>query len=176
MKYPMFRKMVQWVGLLVLAHLIAWIFYGILLSNTVAQMWEEAFGYVISTVLCYDVIFCALFFAYVARGDMQYTDFQKTMREDIKAGTFSIKQYFGVKEYLIKLCVGAGFQIPFVILFAIVGRHISGFYVMDAGCYLLTNSAILGWVLNTVLFGTVYGAVKLLLLTLAKRKIKNDLA
>jgi len=182
MKYPMFRKTVQWLGLLLLAHLVSAIFFGVFLSSTVAQMAEDAPRYVISVILWYDVIFSALFFAYVARGDMQYADFRKTMREEIKAGRFSLWQYFGVKEYLIKLGAAAGLQIPFVIFFAIVGMPLqytplfAEFYIMDAGCYLLTNSAILGWVLNTVLFGAVYGAVKLLMLNIAKTKIKKDLA
>ena len=181
MKYPMFRKMVQWLGILALAHLVSAIFFGLFLSSAVAQMVEDAPKRMISVVLWFDVIFAALFFAYAARGDMQYTDFRKTLRDEVKTGSFSIGKYFGLREYLYKLCVVAGFQIPFIIFFAIFGMSLqytplfAEFYIMDAGCYLLTGSAILGWLLNTLLFGAVYGAVKVLMLMLEKKKAKQDL-
>lgn len=182
MKHLLFRKLVQWVGLLALAHLISSLFYGLILSSSVGQMVDNTpHQAIVAVILWYNVIFDAIFFAYAARGDMQYTEFRKAMREDIKAEQFSYMKYFNPKEYGIKMGIAMAFQIPFLIFFSIFGLPLqytpllAEFYIMDAGCYLLTGSTVFGWVLNTLLFSAIYGAIKMLLLALAKRRIKQDL-
>ena len=69
------------------------------------------------------------------------------------------------------------FQIPFAIfygsfrlsLFAMTGFE--KFYIMDAGAYVMTNSAILGFLLNSLLFGIIYLSVRLASLVLLKKRI-----
>ncbi len=180
MKKLSFRKMIQWLGLLALAHLVGMIFFGVALSSSIAHMAEEIPVRAVRTLLWYGIIFNAIFFGYMARGDMQYTEFQKAMREDVRAGRFSLRQYFYIKEYAVKMGIAMALQIPFVIFFAIFGMPLqftplfAQFYAIDAGCYVLTGSAILGWILNGLLFSAIYALVKVVLLLWKKRQILRD--
>lgn len=181
MKKERFRKMVRWFGLLLVAHVIATIVFGIVLSSTVAQMSEEDPARTVSVILWFDALLALLILAYVARGDLAFTEGRREMREEIKAGSFSIWRYFNVVEYAIKMAIVAAFQLPFVVFFAIFGMTLQHptlfeqFFIMDAGCYLLTNSAILGLLLNTLLFGAIYALVKIVFLTIGSRRIKAEL-
>ena len=181
MRREMFRKMIRWLGLLVIVHVVATLFFGIVLSSTVASMWEENPLRTVSVVLWFDIIIDALLLAYVARSDLSFTEGRRVMREEIKAGSFSIWRYFNLREYVIKMAIAAAFQLPFVVFFAIFGMTLQHptlfeqFFIMDAGCYLLTDSAILGLLLNTLLFGAIYALVKIVFLAIGSRRIKAEL-
>ena len=73
------------------------------------------------------------------------------------------------------------FQIPFLIFYAAFGMSLTQplvfetFYVMDAGSYLLTGSAILGVLLNTLVFALIYTGIRLLFVFITKKDVEQDI-
>ena len=181
MNRQLFRKAIQWFGLLALVHAAAMLVYIVFFANSVAAMLADNYGRAVMTVLNFNAVFDILVLCYRAKVDTSYVDYRKSMRDDLKAGTFNIKKYFVIREHLINIGVFAAFQIPFMIFFAVVKDFLyypllfSRFYMMDAGFYLATNSALLGLLLNTLLFGAIYTLVKLLFILRTKKQMAEDI-
>lgn len=181
MKHTSFRKAIQWLGLVALVHAAAMLFYIIVLSSSISRMLADSPGHVAKVILSFNAVFDVLILCYRSKVDTSYVDYRKAMKDDVKAGTFSLKNYFDIKEHAVRIGIFAAFQLPFVIFFAVVKDFLyypllfSRFYIMDAGCYLATGSALLGFLLNTLLFGTIYTAIKLLFILLTKRNMEKEL-
>ena len=60
-------------------------------------------------------------------------------------------------------------------LFLYAPIFLSKFYIMDAGFYLMTGSALLGFLLNTLLFGAIYTVIRLLFILLTKKNMEKEL-
>ena len=110
-----------------------------------------------------------------------YVEYQKSFRELLRSDDYSFSKYF--KEYILKeqkimTVVFLLFQIPFVMFFAIWGMSLlypillEQIYVMDAGSYLLTHSALAGWLINTFIFTLVFLFVRLLFFVKMKKDLK----
>ncbi len=182
MKHESFRKAIQWLGLIALMHAIAMAFYVCIMSAQILQMTNDAPLRAKMALLGFNAVFDILFLCYRSKVDTSYIDYRKAMKDDVKAGTFSLKSHFDVKEHAIRIGIFAAFQLPFVIIFALtkdlflyVPIFFSKFYIMDAGFYLATGSALLGFLLNTLLFGAIYTVIKLLFILLTKRNMEKKL-
>ncbi len=184
MKRELFRKAVRWFGALIAAHLVSMILFGIALSGSIAYMIVELPTRAKVIILIYNIVFDALFVLLCQKITSSDVSYRKSIRDAIKANTFSVIDYFKtdlLKEHLVKIGVFMAFQIPFVIFFAIFGLAVQlpttfeEFYFMDAATYLITNSAIFGWILNTILFGIVFTLVRLLSLQHTKKELQQDI-
>ena len=178
----LFRKGVKWVGLLILAHIASMILFGMVCSDSVAYMAEYLPDKAVRFVFTYNIIFYTVFLFILSKTESSYVEYRKSIKTAMKEECFSVFKYFKtfmLREHLIKLGVFMAFQIPFVIFFSIWGISMivpiifEQFYYLDAGCYILTNSSILGWILNTILFGTIYTLVTLFVIFLTKRSIEK---
>lgn len=82
---------------------------------------------------------------------------------------------------LVKVGVFALIEIPFMIfalvveLSLILPLFIENFYVMNTGTYLMTGSPWLGFLVNTVLFGAIFLAMRLFFVFLACRDLKKEM-
>ena len=184
MNQKLFKKGIKWIGVLIIAHIVSMIIFGIAFSGSFAYMSEELPMRAAVFVLLYDIVFYVLFVVLLSKIEMSYLEYRKSMKEAIKAKTFSTVNYFKtvlLKEHLVKLGIFMAFQLPFVIFFSIWGLSLKlpimfeQFYYLDAGCYILTNSAIVGWILNTILFEVVHALVTILFVFLTKREIEKDI-
>lgn len=182
MKQNLFKKSVNWLGLLIIAHIASMIIFGIAFSSSVAYMSEDQPTRAKFLVFVYNIVFDVLFVLIFSKGEMSFVEYRKAIKESIKDNSFTVLKYFKtvmLKEHLAKLGVFMAFQIPFVIFFSIWGLSLQvptmfeQFYYMDAGSYILTNSAILGWILNTVLFGIVCTIIRILFVSLTKRDLEK---
>ena len=180
----LFKKSIKWLGLLIVVHVVSMLIFGLAFSTMVAQMAEYEPIRAKLFVLIYNVIFDALFLAFWLNWETSYIDYRKSLREFIRKEKFSIVNYFKktiLKETLIKMCIFLAFQIPFAIFFAVLGMALQyptmfdQFYIADAGFYLLTNSAILGIVLNTVLFSVIFTAITVVFTFKAKKEVEEDM-
>lgn len=182
MKHKLFRKAIQWCGVLLIAHAIAALIYGIVFSSSVGYMMEDQPMRAKMTVFVFNIVFDAAILAYISHMDTSYVDYRKTMKDDLKAGTFSVQKYFYTREHVIKIATFSALQLPFAIFYAIWGMSLQystlfeQFYIMDAGCYLLTESFLLGLLLNTLMFGAIYTLIKLLFILITKKRLKEDLS
>ena len=185
MNRELFRTAVKWFGALILAHFVAMILFGIALSGSLAYMIVELPKRAKLILLIYNLAFDAIFVLLYSRLETTSVAYRKSMKEAIRAGDFSIINYFKtdlLREHIVKIAVFMAIQLPLVIFFANFGfvlqlaTTFEEFYILDAASYLITNSALLGWILNTVLFAIVFTLVRLLLLHRTKKELEEDMA
>lgn len=174
-----FRKTVKWSGLLLLAHIVSWFIYDMALASTVVSLLAEGDLTAVAIVIIYDVIFDAAFVTLCLKFKLSYDniDIGKEIKENVRSNDFSVIDYFKtnmLKEHLIKIGVVALFQIPLVIFYAAFKMLLS-FYAMDWSGYLLCGSALLGWLLSTLIFAIVFTAVVLIFLLLTKKDVQNNM-
>lgn len=184
MNQQLFKKAVKWLGILIIAHIVSMIVFGLFFSGSLATMSEEEPMRAKVFVFVYNIIFDTLFVLLFSKIEMSYVEYRKLMKDSIKAKNFSVLNYFRtvmLKEHIVKLGIFMALQIPFVVFFSIFGISLrlpimfEQFYYMDAGSYILTNSAILGWLLNTLVFGIICTLVRIFFVFLTKKDIEKDI-
>ncbi len=174
--------MVQWFGILVALHIVARLFFGFIISPMIVPIAED-FPDVANRnlfIFCIAVdLFLAIMFAKI---ETSFADYQKELKAAIKSPEFSIFRFYKEKhliDHLTKIGIFAIFQIPFTISFALQGlvltepTMLESFYIMDAGAYAITNSALLGFILNPLILGAIFAGIYLIALLLIKRDKDN---
>ncbi|MBQ7829644.1 MAG: hypothetical protein IJ345_05175 [Clostridia bacterium] len=180
MKRDTIKKAINWFGILIAAHVGGMIIYELFLSNSLSSIVEDEPNTVSLSIFIFNIAFQIFFSALFVNLETTFVEYRRKMREALRESSFSTVEYFKqrhLNEDLIKLAIFTVFQIPFVIfygsfklsLFAMTG--LERFYIMDAGAYVMTGSAILGFLLNTLLFGIIYLSVRLASLALLKKRI-----
>ena len=178
------KKLIAWIGILIAVHIIAMIIFGIIFSNSVASMSEQDAVQANLTVLIFNIVFYSLFSIFYFKVETSYIDYRRTLKEALKTEDFSLLNFLinkDLKEHIIMLGIFAVFQLPFVIFYSILGMSLvyttifEQFFIMDAGSYLLTDSSLLGVILNTVIFGIVFTLSKLLFNVICKRDIEKEM-
>ena len=177
-----FRKAINWLGILVIGHIASLIIFSLMLSGSVAEM---SLYYPIRanrSVFVFNVVFDLVFAFMYFKLKTSFVDYQKSFKEIVRADGYSFAKYFKeeiLKEQIMMSVVLALFQIPFVIFYAIWGFSLlypillEKFYIMNAGAYLVSNSAILGWLLNTLMFTFVFFAIRLFFFVIMKRELES---
>ena len=185
MNKSLFKKIIRWLGILIIAHIASMIISLIFISNFVPEMAEETPEKAKTVILIFDIVMFALLSAIYSYTETSYIAYRKSIKEMLKDNSFSLVKHFKkdyLKEHLIEIGIFMVTQIPFVIFFAIWGFELQyptafeKFYIMDAGAYAFTNSAMLGWLLNTLLFGIVFTLFRLFAIYLTKRSVEKDLS
>ena len=184
MNRELYRTSVKWLGILALAHLVSMIIFGVVFSGSIGYMFEEAPKKASTFVLMYDLVFDALFCALYFKFETSDVDYRRSMRNYIKENKFSMLKYLKSeikKDHLAKIITFMLFQIPFaafVVFFGIevyVPTIFEQFYYMDAGFYIITNSALFGIVLNTFSFAIIFTLVRMLFIRLTKKYVDEDM-
>ena len=184
MNRELYRTAVKWLGILALAHLVSMIIFGIAFSGSIGYMFEEMPKRARVFVLMYDLIFDALFCALYFKFETADVDYRRSVRNYLKANKFSMWGYFKTeikKDHLAKIITFMLFQIPFVAFFALFGIEVyvptifEQFYYMDAAFYIITGSALLGLILNTLMFAVVFTLVRMLFIRLTKKYVEEDM-
>lgn len=170
--------------ILLLVHLVAMIVYLLTWSSSITRMLlDEEIARAHSSVFWFGVIACVLFSVIYTKADISYVDYRKELKESLREGAtvFGIFCDKHLAKDLVKVGVFALIQIPFLIFSLIVPYSlmtplvIENFYIMDAGVLLMTGSPFLGILLNTLLFGIVFFAFRLLSVFLACRDVKKEM-
>lgn len=183
-KRILIKNAIKWCCILLGVHIVAMIFYALIMSNSItAMISDEEFGRAYRSVFGFGVIFNALFSLVYTKADVSFVDYRRDLREDIKAGKGFFEAWKETHLYddLIKVGVYLVIQLPLVIFYAILGYSlvyslwIEEFYIMNAGAYLLTGSALLGVLLDTLIFGILFFAARLFFVFLAYRSARIEI-
>ena len=182
MSIATFRKAINWLGILVIAHIAALIFFSLMLSGSVAEISVNYPLRANRTVLTFDIVFDIIFAFMYFKIKTSYVNYQKSFKELLKFDDFSFFKYFKgefLTEQLVMTTVFALFQLPFVMFYAIWEMSLlhpillEQIYVMDAGAYLISGSAWLGLILNTLIFTVIFLTVRLFFFITMKRELKK---
>ncbi len=177
-----FRKAIKWLGILVIAHIVALIFFSLIMSGSVANLSEDYPLKANRTVLTYNIIFNVVFAFMYFKINTSFLDYRKNFKETLRAENYSFSKYFKeeiLKEQLVMSLVFALFQLPFVIFYSIFGMSLlypillEQFYIMDAGAYLVSGSGIVGLILNTVILTVVFLLVRLCIFMIMKKELER---
>ena len=185
MNHAMFKKMVNWLGLVLLAHLISMFVYGFFFSNMVSQMYFDNYaGRANLLVLIFGIFIDVVFVALIANTQTSYVDYRKNLKDSIKAGEFSIEKELKsglLKESLIKAGIYFALQIPYAIYYAIFGYNpnytmkIAQFYSMDSAFYMITDIPFIAMILRSLLFAAINIGVTVFFILRAKKTIEEDM-
>ena len=185
MEQRLFRKMVKWVGFLMLAHIVSMIIFGLFISNSIVAMIEDEMVARAKTVMMiFNVAAFAVLSVVYSKIEASFVEYRNPIKERLKAGEFSVPQYFKevyLKEHFISLLLYVVFQMPFCVFYAILGMDfkyptaLEQFYIMNAGSYFATASAILGILLNMLLFGLIFTAMRILFITITKKDVQKHI-
>ena len=184
MKTHPLKRAIQLLGLLILLHVIAMLAFGLFFSQSIAYMSEDAPTQANLTILIFNVVVDIIFIAIFSKIETSFVDFRRNLKDNLKEPNFSLIKYWKENHFrdnLIIIILMIVLQIPFAIFYSIWGMSLQyttmfeQFYIIDAGSYLITSSAIVGILLNTVIFGIIYFAVKFLFLLIAKKDVEKDI-
>ena len=177
--------LLKWLGILVLAHLVCMLLYNMILSNTTYDLAYD-FPDDLSTPNMLTWIFGAAFAVVLTLVLQRFdplssvcrTEIQKSMRE----GSFSVLSYWRTRyggEFAAAMGLFVLMQLPFVSFFSSYGfsfmetTPLEYFFVMDAGAYLVTGSAVMGLLLNTLWLGLWLLVVRLFPILLKSRSSES---
>ena len=179
----MFRKTVQWLGIVILAHLAAMLIFGIVLAGSVESLERESPKEAYEAIMIFDVIFYIAFVILVSKLETSYADYRRNLKNAIKEEGFTILGYYKknfFREQLVKAAVLAGFHIPFAVFYQILGLSMTEatvfeqFYILDAGFYGVAGSSILGFLLETAVITAIWFAVNGLILMVLYYQQRKD--
>ena len=185
MNRELFRKMVKWFGLLLLFHLMSMILFGVIFSSSVARMIDDKLQTRVNlTVLIYNIAVFVIFSIVHSKIESSFSEYKKGIKETVRANEFSALKYFKatfLKEHLIRLGIYFAFQLPFLVFCLIFGVELQyptmfeQFYITETGFYLVTGSALLGLLLNTVVFGIIFSLIRALFVFITKKDVEKDI-
>ena len=185
MKRDTFRSMVKWFGLLLLFHLMSMILFGVLFSSSVAQMVDDKLQIRANlTVLIYNIVVFVIFSVVYSKIESSFSEYKKGIKETVRENEFSTVNYFKenfLKEHLIRLGIYFAFQLPFLVFCLIFGVELQypttfeQFYIAETGFYLVTGSALLGILLNTLVFGINFTLIRALFVFITKKDVEKDI-
>ena len=180
MKREKIKKIINWIGILIAAHLAAMIAFSIFISGSLTIIAEDETHTFNRSIFIFDIIFHIFFSVLVINIETSFVEYRRKMREAIRENNFTTIEYFKqrhMRDDIIKLICFTVFQIPFTVFYAsfnfsmFATTGLEKFYIMDAGAHLITGSAILGFLLNTLLFSIIYISVRLASLALLKKRV-----
>ena len=185
MNRDVFRSMVKWFGLLLLFHLMSMILFGLLFSSSVAQMVDDKLQpRANATILIYDIVVFVIFSVVFSKIESSFSEYKKGIKDRVRENKFSVVEYFKqnfLKEHLIRLGIYFAFQLPFLVFCLVFGVELQyptmfeQFYIAETGFYLATGSALLGLLLNTVVFGMIFSLIRILFVFITKKDVEKDI-
>lgn len=183
MSHELFRKLVKWFGIVILVHLVAMLFFGMVFSSTAAALQDEGDVAIANRMtFFFDIAVNLIFVIIYMKLSASFSDYNKAIRDAMKDPSFSVIGYYKtafLKYDLMKIAIFAVFQIPFVIFYAVAGYSflhstlMDRLYLLDAGYYALTGSSILGFLFSVAVFAVAFVLVRLLMIKSTKKN--NDI-
>ena len=185
MKHKLFRKAIQWLGIILLAHIVAMVMFGLFLSGYVGELAaNELYSEAYVTLFFFNIVFDIFFSVLYLKTETSFVAYRKEMKQAIKDGSFSVigdLKENRLKEYIARAVVFALFQVPFLIFFTAWGLSLTvttsfeKFYIMDAGAYAVTRIPIVGFLLNTAIFSLIFLVFHFIFVSAAARSLKKDM-
>lgn len=158
MSQALFKKLVNWLGLVLLFFAIGAVFKAMFLQGMIEDsLYYEDGGAKTITILfalVFPVVLCALNALYVGRE----SETRRLTVKQIAAADFDAKAFWvgEVKMNLWRMVIYLAAQIPMLLFCSIFSYSydyqifIEAFYAGTAGFYVLTPVAILGWLLSGI--------------------------
>ena len=168
MNHAMFKKTVQWLGIVILAHIAAMILFAMVMASSAESLAKESYADAYTAVMVFDIVFYWAFAFMINRLETSFADYKRNLKNAIKAESFSPIRYYQrslLKEKLIKVATIAVFHIPFAIFYQIFGLSLTEttgfeqFYILDAGFYGVAGSSIIGFLMASVITAVIYFAI-----------------
>lgn len=185
MDRAMFRKAVQWLGMIILAHLAAMLIFGLFMASSVTAVAKDDPQYAYKTVIIFDIIFYAVFILLVNRLETSYSDYYRNLKNAIKGEGFRIVSYYKsnfLKEHIIRSALLLAFHIPFAIFYKLMGLSLTAttgfekFYILDAGFYGAAGSSLLGLLLEALILTALLFAVNIISILIAYYNQKRTIS
>ncbi len=162
MKQANFKKMVHWLGLVLMFLAIAALFKALFLQGLIVQSLEHEDGMAFTITLVYALFFptvlCLSYGLHIGRESETRRLTVKQMNE----ADFDKKAFWQgeIKENLLRTDIYLALQLP-MLLFCTIFEYsfdyqifLESFYAGTAGFYIMTPVPLIGWVLSGVyLFG-----------------------
>ena len=162
MKQSTFKKMVHWLGLLLMFFALAAIFKALFLQGMIVDSLEHDDGaaFVITLVyaLIFPVILCLCYGLHVGRE----SETRRLTVKQMRGADFDAKRFLQaeIKENLLRSGIYLALQLPMLLFCSIFAYSydyqifIEAFYAGVAGFYIMTPVALIGWLLSGIyLFG-----------------------
>ena len=183
MNFDLFRKNVKWAGLMFLTHIGTMIVFAIFMSSGLARLEENDLIHTAHTnALLTDIVIWTIFSIFYFKISSTFTDYRRAVKESMNENRFSIlscyKKNF-LREDIWKMAILAAFQLPFMAFFAIAevsylaSTIIDRFYILEAGFYGTSGSALAGWLICTVTYAVIFFIFRIIFLATTARSIKN---
>ena len=182
MTHEMFRKLVRWAGIIVLFRIAASLIFAFFISGQVnTALHYEEFAAAEKIHLWYQIGIVLLFSLIYALTERSIGDVQNEFKHLIKSPDFKILDYYKqryLKEHLFKTALYTVFQLPLTLSVALQGyvvqqrTMLEKMFSMDSGAYAVTNSALLGLLLNPIIFGVIFMGTYIVVLAVKKRTEK----
>ncbi len=160
MKPSFFRKLVKWALILLLTRLAAMIFFAVVLARIATPLAAERPFRVAVLCAAFSLLLQAVFAFYFTRTRLNtsYEVRQKIALYRGKERPFLLYLKDSVGELCWMVGIFSVSQLPFTLFYALFGfsftatTELEKLYIMDAGFYLLTGNAVLGFLLNLLSF------------------------
>lgn len=184
MKHELFRRIVKWIGIIILAHLSAMLLFAMIVAGSAESVAKDSPQEAYEMVLTFDIIFYIVFVIFIARLDTSYAEYHRNLKNAMKEEGFSQIGYYRenfLREQLIKAAALGVFHIPFAIFYQLLGFSLTEttafeqFYILDAGFYGVAGSSILGFLLCTATAAVIYLGINILAFVIICYKQKKEL-
>ena len=184
MRPSTFRNIIKKLGIVVLEHLIFLIIYGLLFSSSVALVSTDSVASANNMLLIMALICHVAFFAVFFGIKTSFLEYRRDLKEKVREDGFSLFSYYKseiLSEDLIVVAIFTVLQIPFAFFYGSFGylhvgtSAIERIYSLDAGIYAVTGSAILGFILNALIFTLIYAGVHLAFVAATVRSVKENI-
>lgn len=183
MNQKLFKKTVKWLLFVIIEHFVSAFLFGVIFRNIVSQL-QIGGQYELALLILFAYgLFADILLIYLCTSsEISYTEYRKNLKDIIEAGEFSIfnqLRSWVFEESLYKAVAYTLFQIPFAISYRLLGfltkyaPEVSDFYGLDSFYYLITDSALWGWILRGVSFGVINAVVTIVLLLITKDELDD---
>ncbi len=182
MTQKMFKKLVHWAGIIVLFRIIAAGVFALFLSGQVnTAIYYEEFSAAERIHLFYQFAIIIIFSIFYAFTERSRGEVQNEFKQLIKSPDFKILDHYKqnyLKEHLLKTALYTVFQLPLTVSVALQGYVVQSrtllerAFPMDSGAYAVTNSALLGLLLNPIIFGVIFMGTYITVLAIKQRTEK----
>ncbi len=176
------KKGVIWYLILFPVHIVARLLFMFVEQMDIVIMAKDAPARANRLLLIFDLVILILTCITYVRTEHSFVDFHRDYKDAVKSPNFSYIAFYKKKffsERLTMLIVYTVFQIPLVISVAVQGfmlmqtTALERIFIMDAAMFSITQSALLGWLLNAVIFAVVITVTDLAFMIIGKRNIEE---
>ena len=185
MAHEIFKKAVKWTVIVLLAHLAAMLLFAMIMAGSVESVAKDSPSGAYRMVLVFDLVFYVIFLILANRFETSYAEYHRSLRNAVKDSGFSMVEHYKKNFLVYTLVKGAvlsAVQIPFLIFYRMFGFSMTvttvfeQFFILDAGFYGVSGSAVLGFIVATVTLALLCLAVSFAAYAINCHKAKQEVA